>query len=110
MSKCCFAGNLRVTFLFLFSSPGLCMYGCNRISASASGNYRLRHHPEIRERTCLIVISGTAALADPVSADHFAGNFGTLTQAFAKKSQETDFVNYQHYPVSQSSLRLKTRM
>jgi len=49
------------TFPFLFSSPGLYMYSCNRISASANGNYRLRHHPEIRERTCLIVISGIAA-------------------------------------------------
>jgi len=58
-----FADELKhyATFPFLFSSPGLYMYSCNRISASANGNYRLRHHPEIRERTCLIVISGIAA-------------------------------------------------
>lgn len=50
----------RATFLFLLHRP-VCIYLTIIGSASASGNYRLRRRPEIRERTCLIVISGTAA-------------------------------------------------
>lgn len=70
----------RVTFLFLFHHTA-CICIAVIWSASATGNYRLRRRPEIRERTSLIVISGTAARADPASS-HSAGSLGTLIRAY----------------------------
>lgn len=89
----------NVISLSLFSSPGLCMYSCNRISASANGNYRLRHHPEIRERTCLIVISGTAACWSRQRGP-LCRKFWYINPSFCKNLKK-----YQHHSASQSSAK-----
>lgn len=98
----------KVTFLFLFSSPGLHVYSCNRISASANGNYRLRHHPEIRERTCLIVISGTAACRSR-QRGLFSRKRWYISSSFCKSLKKRVWQITRRYPASQFSLLWKTR-